>query len=101
MNLTRISGFLQQIGVSQSLWLLDSPVSNSGRLKTLITELSRKNRWNWQIELVINPDARLIKTESIAVSSDGVVLDGCTKWFNLAAEIIKSQIHNAKIIDLS
>ncbi len=96
-----IGGFLRQIGISQALWLLDSPVSNSGRLKTLIGELARKNIWNWQIELVISPDARLIKSETIAVSSDAGVLDGCTKWSNLAEELIKSKINSAKIIDLS
>jgi hypothetical protein len=96
-----IGSFLKQIGVSQPLWLLDSPVSNSGRLKTLIAELARKNNWNWQIELVISPDARLIKTEKITVSTDGVILDGCKKWLNLAAEIINSRLPNAKIIGLS
>lgn len=96
-----IGSFLNQIGISQPLWLLDSPVSNSGRLKTLIAELARKNNWKWQIELVISPDARLIKTEKITVSTDGVILDGCKKWLNLAAEIIKSKIPDAKIIDLS
>jgi len=55
-----IGGFLQQIGAAQALWLLDSPVSNSGRLKTLIREIAEKNTWNWQIELVTSPDAALI-----------------------------------------
>jgi hypothetical protein len=96
-----IGGFLQQAGAAQTLWLLDSPVSNSGRLKTLIRELAEKNGWPWQIELVINPDARLIKSEAIVASSDSVVLDGCGKWVNLAGEIIRAKIPTAKIIDLS
>jgi len=96
-----IGGFLQQIGAAQVLWLLDSPVSNSGRLKTLIRELAEKNGWDWQIELVLSPDARLIKSEAIVASSDSVVLDGCGKWVNLAGEIIKAKIPAAKIIDLT
>lgn len=96
-----IGGFLQQIGANQAIWLLDSPVSNSGRLKTLIRELAEKNGWNWEIELVTNPDAVLIKTDIIAVSSDSVVLDGCSKWVNLAGEIIRAKLPNANIIDLS
>jgi hypothetical protein len=104
-----IGGFLQQIGVAQALWLLDSPVSNSGRLKTLIRELAEKNGWpgfdkltaGWQIELVISPDARLIKSEAIAASSDSVVLDGCGKWVNLAGEIIKAKLPATRIIDLT
>ena len=96
-----IGGFLQQIGITQTLWLLDSPVSNSGRLKTLIRELTEKNGWPWQIELVISPDARLIKSEAIVASSDSVILDGCGKWVNLAGEIIKAKLPAAKIIDLT
>jgi hypothetical protein len=96
-----IGGFLQQIGVCQTLWLLDSPVSNSGRLKTLIGQLARTNNWAWQIELVISPDALLIKSEKIVASSDSVILDGCCKWVNLASEIIKAELPSAKIIDLA
>jgi hypothetical protein len=74
-----IGGFLQQIGISQALWLLDSPVSNSGRLKTLLRELAEKNNWKWEIELVTSPDAVLIKGGKIVASSDSVVLDKCGK----------------------
>ncbi len=95
-----IGGFLQQIGINQALWLLDSPVSNSGRLKTLIREIAEKNGWGWEIELVISPDAVLIKGEKIVASSDSVVLDKCGKWVDLAGVIIKKQIPAAKIIDL-
>jgi hypothetical protein len=96
-----IGGFLQQIGVARALWLLDSPVSNSGRLKTLIREMAEKNEWDWQIELVTSPDAVLIKGEKIVASSDSVILDKCGKWVDLAGEIIKNRIPTAKIIDLT
>jgi hypothetical protein len=91
-----IGGFLQQIHISEALWLLDSPVSNSGRLKTIL----RKHNPDWQVELVTSPDAVLIKGEKIVVSSDSVVLDKCGKWFDLTGEIIKNRIPAAKIIDL-
>ena len=96
-----IGEFLNEVGMGDCLWLLDSPVSNSGRLKTLIGKLARKNGWNWEIELLLSPDTELIKTERIAASSDGVVLDGCKKWVNLAAEIIKRKLPLVKVIDLS
>jgi hypothetical protein len=95
-----IGGFLQEIGAGQTLWLLDSPVSNSGRLKTLIREIVENNGWNWQIDLVTNPDTVLIKSNAIVVSSDSVILDGCLRWVNLAGEIIKTKIPSPKIIDL-
>jgi len=95
-----IGGFLQQTGISQALWLLDSPVSNSGRLKTLLRELVEKSNWKWEIDLVTSPDAALIKGEKIVASSDSVVLDKCGKWVDLTGEIIKNRIPAAKMIDL-
>jgi hypothetical protein len=96
-----IGQFLREVGVGKALWLLDSPVSNSGRLKTLIGELARKNNWNWEIELLLSPDAELKKTDAVVASSDSVVLDGCRSWVNLATEIIKKKLPSAKVIDLS
>jgi hypothetical protein len=96
-----IGHFLKDIGVTKALWFLDSPVSNSGRLKTLIGELAEKNNWLWNIELSISPDYELIRTDSIVVSTDSVVLDGCRKWANLSAELITQKIKSPWIIDLS
>ena len=96
-----IGRFLQEAGIGKVLWLLDSPVSNSGRLKTLIGELARKNNWDWEVELLLSPDAELKKTDAVVASSDSVVLDGCGCWINLATEIIKDKLSSAKVIDLS
>ncbi len=95
-----IGGFLQEIGTSEALWYLDSPVSNSGRLKTILGGLAKENNWKWKIELVTSPDATLIKGETIAVSTDSVILDKCARWVDLAGEIIKKRLPEARIIDL-
>ena len=96
-----IGDFLGEAGAGKALWLLDSPVSNSGRLKTLIGELAQENNWNWEIELLLSPDAELKKTDAVVATSDSVVLDGCRSWVNLATEIIKNKLPSAKVIDLS
>jgi hypothetical protein len=96
-----IGDFLKEIGVTKALWLLDSPVSNSGRLKTLIGELAQKNGWSWEIKLSLSPDTELKKTELIVASSDSVVLDGCRKWTNLADEIITQKIPSPTVIDIA
>jgi hypothetical protein len=86
--------------VAEALWLLDSPVSNSGRLKTLLGRLARENDWPWEIRLTISPDAELSKTDTIVVSTDSVILDACQKWTNLAAEIITHRLPSTTIINL-
>ena len=88
-------------GSPQALWLLDSPVSNSGRFKTLIGELARENHWPWEIRLTISPDAELSRMDTTVVSTDSVVLDACARWTNLAAEIITRRFPSAGVIDLS
>jgi hypothetical protein len=96
-----IGQFLQELGTGKALWLLDSPVSNSGRLKTLIGDLAQKNDWDWEIELLLSPDAELKRTDLIVASSDSVILDDCKSWVNLATEIIRKNVACAKVIDLA
>ena len=95
-----IGKFLKEHNVDNCLWLLDSPVSNSGRLKTLIGELAQKNNWNWEIKLLISPDAELAKTDMVVASSDSVVLDRCKSWVNLARAIIEKKLAKVWYADL-
>ncbi|MHC5060791.1 MAG: DUF434 domain-containing protein [Planctomycetota bacterium] len=92
---------LQDLRIKSALWLFDSPVSNSGRLKTIIGSLARENSWPWEIELLPNPDKKLIETDIIAATSDSDVLDKCGKWVNLTSHIITTAIPKTQIIDLS
>ncbi len=95
-----IGGFLAEIGVAEALWLLDSPVSNSGRLKTLIGELAQENNWDWEIKLLISPDAELAKTDAIVASTDSAVLDRCKRWVNLARAIIEKKLSEVWCVSL-
>jgi len=95
-----IGAFLKEIRVPRALWLLDSPVSNSGRLKTLIGERARENGWDWEIRLSTNPDAELKQTDLIVGSTDSVILDKCTRWTNLGTAIIMACVPVAHIVVL-
>ena len=96
-----IGEFLEKTDAGRTLWLLDSPVSNSGRLKTLIDQVAEKNGWSWEIELVLSPDAMLKKTDLVVASGDSVVLDECGSWVDLATEIIGKKLRSARVIDLT
>jgi hypothetical protein len=95
-----IGGFLMGLRVAQALWLLDSPVSNSGRLKALIAELAGENNWPWEVRLTFSPDAELIRTDRVVASADSVILDACPRWTNLAAEIVVCRLPSAQIVTL-
>lgn len=66
-------------------WLLDQPVSNSGRLAARLRELGPTLGLPWTAEVVFNPDRELIETTDVVVTSDSVVLDRAGAWLNLAA----------------
>jgi hypothetical protein len=74
--------------VRECRWLLDRPVSNSGRLKTRILELAAARGWRWEVQLEFSPDKLLSDSPAIVASSDSVVLDRCARWSNVAREII-------------
>ncbi|MHC4755007.1 MAG: DUF5616 domain-containing protein, partial [Planctomycetota bacterium] len=96
-----IGNYLAELEISRSLWFLDSPVSNSGRLKILMNALANKHNWSWEVQLVTSPDRELCETEIVVVSSDSMVLDRCRSWINLAGEIIVRKLSDIAVIDLS
>ncbi len=96
-----IGNFLQKKNISKANWFVDSPVSNSGRLKTIMLETADENSWQWSVELMYNPDRKLIDSNIPVATSDSLILDNCRKWVNLAGEIIKAEIPESNIIDLT
>nr|WP_321233850.1 DUF434 domain-containing protein [uncultured Psychroserpens sp.] len=80
------------------IWVFDKPVSNSGRLKTMLRETAELHDFNWEIILENNPDKVLAESEHIVVSSDAWVLDRAKRWLNLGACIIEHHISEASII---
>lgn len=85
-----IAHILEKLYLRDVTWLLDKPVSNSGRLKKLILQYAEDHNLNWTVELVPNPDKDLIQSETLIATSDSAVLDQCTQWFNLARHIINT-----------
>ena len=91
---------LKELGVNSVMWYLDKPVSNSGRLKILLREISEANGFNWQEELVYNPDAVLAQSDKIVVTTDSWILDQAKRWFNLGGWILERHIQEANVIEV-
>lgn len=81
-------------------WLLDKPISNSGRLAAKIRELAEQQGWPWEVEVIFNPDMAIVASERIAVTSDAIVLDGTRRWFDLKSHLIEQHLPNAWLVDL-
>lgn len=113
--LRAIGGYLARYGVAACVWLFDRPVSNSGRLKTLVERLAVAEGWPWRVELAADPDrilcGRLIRCEAgpalalpadaVIATADSAVLDDCGPWLNLAREVIEQTPIDAWLVDLA
>ncbi|GAL84422.1 hypothetical protein MYP_1650 [Sporocytophaga myxococcoides] len=84
--LSQISSFLWNFKPKSVTWYFDAPVSNSGRIKTLLKEISPKSN----AELVPDADKQLLISKGIIVTTDGPLLDKMTAWFNLNSDLIHS-----------
>ena len=82
-------------------WVLDRPISNSGRLAERIKQLARARDWRWNVETSVNPDREMVSTRRIVISSDGPLLDQVDRWLNLAPHVIEKSVDAPWLIDLS
>jgi len=93
--------FLAEHAVSCAVWFLDSPVSNSGRLKTALRKTAADRGWSWDVELVPDPDPILSQTDQLVATADSGILDKCCRWVNLARAVIETLGPTVNIVDLS
>ena len=82
-------------------WVLDRPISNSGRLAKRIRDAARQKQWNWTIEVAFNPDAEISASGRIVISSDSHVLDESATWLNFSRFLIDKRLDQHWLIDLS
>lgn len=91
---------LMDMKIEEVIFYLDSPVSNTGRLKLLILEILSKFPYKVSVELVNNADV-LLENQSNVVTTDAIILNRCKSWFNISSEIIDESIPSVRLIDLS
>lgn len=74
---------LRDANIASATILLDRPVSNSGRLRALLSERSTAYPFDLDVRVEDGVD-RLLYGKSNIISSDSVVLDNCASWVNLS-----------------
>lgn len=90
------SRFLAEWGVESCTWLLDAPVSNSGRLAAMI----RSANPTWSAETVPDPDPILAAAGHVIATADAGVLDRCGNWISLARMLIEAGVPKAFLMNL-
>ena len=91
---------LAELRIVAAEWFLDQPVSNSGRLKTILLQTAAACGWTWSVQLVADPDAVLSDGDGLIATADSAVLDRCGSWLNLAREVIARHVPAAWIVAL-
>ena len=91
---------LESVGAESVKFFLDAPVSNTGRLKTLLLEMAEGHTFTTECELVPNADVMLYGLPNV-VTSDAIILNECESWLNFAAEIIDESLHDTRVLDFS
>ncbi|GAA0114944.1 DUF434 domain-containing protein [Clostridium senegalense] len=93
-----IGNILEKYKIKEAIFYLDSPVSNSGRLKLKILELLKD--YNFQVEAkTINNVDTVLESSDCVITSDAIILDKCNSWINLNKEIIKNNMLNTMYVD--
>lgn len=82
------------------VWLLDRPVSNSGRLAGLLRELAEAKALPWEVELVWDPDRVLVGSDAVVATADAQILDAGVEWVDLPGALIERVGARAWVIDL-
>lgn len=101
-----IGKLLSDLGVARARWLLDAPVSNSGRLKGQMMEVATARGWPWDVALEPHVDAALKVAPALAedgrlvavATTDSVILDACRAWLDLAGLVIASAADGARVV---
>jgi hypothetical protein len=88
--------WLAEWGVGPCTWLLDAPVSNSGRLAAMI----RAEDTAWRAEVVPDPDVLLAVPGDPVATADSAVLDRCGAWVSLARVLVEVGAPGAFVVDL-
>jgi hypothetical protein len=95
-----VGAICEQLQPASVLWLLDRPVSNSGRLARRIADIAARHSWPWTVEVVFNPDAQIAGSLSIAVTSDSSILDRVASWTNLKSYLVQQRLNHSWLVDL-
>jgi hypothetical protein len=82
-----ILGQLKILKIPESVFYLDAPVSNSGRLSTFIRQCAEDIGSHVQVQVIPDVDRMLEQMEGV-ISGDAIILNHCISWINIMPRIL-------------
>ncbi len=87
------------VDVEHAHWVLDAPISNSGRLADLVRRSCAAHGVPCQVDLESHADAALLELDGVLASADAALLDRSPGWAPLAERVLRSA--GVPLLDLS
>lgn len=87
---------LELLYLSEAVFYLDAPVSNSGRLSGLIRQCAKGYGISVQTQIIPDVDRVLEQMEGV-ISGDAIILNRCKSWLNVMPPLIGRMDHVWKI----
>lgn len=81
-------GQLESLNISDAVFYLDAPVSNSGRLSELIRQCAKGYSISVQTQIIPDVDRVLEQMEGV-ISGDAIILNRCKSWLNVVYTIVE------------
>lgn len=95
----RIVRKLMAHGAAKGVFYLDEPISNSGRLLSLIADEAEK--LCFPVDFVMAHDADYyLKKQGNVISADSEVIEACRSWYNLYPELIE-EVPDAWVVEVN
>ena len=88
---------LEAEGVKEAHFLIDAPISNSGRLSSKIEDMFEKSLVEALCEVINDVDKNLYDRERV-ITSDAIILDNCRSWYNLTGKAIQAEIGDYQFV---
>ena len=82
---------LEEERVKTAHFLLDAPVSNSGRLKEAIAAGFAGSPVRVEFSVINDVDKQLYGKDNV-ITSDAIILDQCASWFNLVRRAVRLEL---------
>jgi hypothetical protein len=82
-------------------WFIDQPVSNSGRLRSILLDVARQHGWTWEVHLVPDPDPILATADVCVATADSEILNQTRGWLNLVDLVVRGKLPQAWVIDVA
>ena len=90
---------LEAEGVKEAHFLIDAPISNSGRLSSKIEDMFEKSPVEAVCEVINDVDKNLYDRERV-ITSDAIILDNCRSWYNLTGKAIQTEIGDYPFVNI-